>query len=119
MVREFARQEGDSCLTFRSAEGTASQRKLGAVLPVVLRDDVDGAAETLSAIDATCGAFQHLDALYVADADGEVCRKVSCLRIADVDAVEQQCDLVESAAVDADVRLDTKATALPDIHAGD
>ena len=83
----------------------------------MLRDDIDSSAKALTAIDATGCAFEHLDTFYVADADGEVCRKMSCLWIADVDAVEQKRDLVKGAAIDADVRLNTKATALPDIHA--
>ena len=80
-------------------------------------DDIDGPTETLSAIHTAGGTLEHLNALDVADADGEVSGQMSCVWIADVDTVEQDGNLVKDAAIDGDVRLDTKATALPDIHA--
>ena len=46
-------------------------------------------AKALAAVHTAGSAFQHLNALNVTDAYGEVCRKMSCLRVVDVDAVEQ------------------------------
>jgi hypothetical protein len=40
-----------------------------------------------------------------------------CVGGADVDTVEEKRNLVEGATIDADVRLNTKAAALPDIYA--
>ena len=44
---------------------------------------------------------------------------MSCLGITNVDTIEQQRNLVECTAIDAYVRLNTKASTLPDIHTGD
>ena len=82
-------------------------------------NDVDGTAEALSAIDTAGGSLKHLDALYVAHAHGEVCCKMSCVGIADVDTVKKDRNLIKDATINGDVRLNTKATTLTDIHACD
>ena len=42
---------------------------------------------------------------------------MACLRIADVNTVQKNRNLIVRSTVDRDVRLYTKATALTDIHA--
>ena len=41
---------------------------------------------------------------------------MSCLGITNIDTIEQQRNLVECTAIDADVRLNTKTSALTDIY---
>ena len=118
-VRNLACRERETSLAFSCAEGTALSSKFEVPSRLMLRDDIDGSAKALPAINATCCSFEHFDAFYIANAYGKVCRKMSCLGIADVDAVEQKRDLIKSAAIDADVRLNTKATTLTDVHACD
>ena len=77
--------------------------------------DVDGPAEGLTAHDARCGAFENFDALDVGKIYGKVCCIVPRLGINKGNAVEQQGYLVVRSAVDADVRLYTKPSALSDI----
>lgn len=66
-------RKGDSCFAFAGAVGATPSCQVDALLAVVARNNVDGAAEALSAIDATGRSLEHFDALDVADADGEVC----------------------------------------------
>ena len=40
-----------------------------------------------------------------------------CLRITDVDAVEQDCNLLAGAASDTDIRLGTDGTTLTNVNA--
>ena len=118
-VRHLACRKRKTSLAFCSTEGTALSREFDVSSHIMPGDDIDSAAKALATIDTTGCALEHLDAFYVADADGKVCRKMSCLGIADVDAVEQKRDLIKGAAIDADVRLNTKATTLTDVHACD
>ena len=73
--------------------------------------------ERRRAIDASGRAFQHLDADDVAQVARQVEGVVPRLRIADVDAVQQDGYLLAAAATDADIRLGTQRTALPDVNA--
>ena len=43
---------------------------------------------------------------------------VTRLWIGDVDAIQENGNLVEGSTIDGDIRLNTKATTLTDIHAG-
>ena len=43
---------------------------------------------------------------------------VTSLRIGNVDAIQENGNLVEGSTIDGDIRLNTKATTLTDIHAG-
>ena len=68
-------------------------------------------------IDPSCRPLKHLDAYDVVEVYGQVHRIVARLRVADVDAIEQQDDLLLGAAPDGDVRLCPGGTSLPDIDA--
>ena len=99
------------------AEGAAFERHAGAGLLGGARHDVDGSHERRGAVDAACGAFEHLDADNLAQVDGQIHRVVACLRVADVDAVEQEDDLFGSTSTDTDVSLCTNGSTLADIDA--
>ena len=43
---------------------------------------------------------------------------MTSLRIRNVDAIQENGNLVEGSTIDGDIRLNTKATTLTDIHAG-
>ena len=94
----------------RCASGIAG-RSIGAC------DDVDGTAEGLAAKHTRGSAFENLDALNVGKVDGEIGRVVARVGIADGYAVNKDGNLVVRTAVDANVRLHTKAAALSDINA--
>ena len=66
---------------------------------------------------APLSAFKNLDALNVGKVDGEIGRVVARVGIADGYAVNKDGNLVVRTAVDANVRLHTKAAALSDINA--
>ena len=89
----------------------------GAGADVGARDDVDGTAEGLAAKHTRGSAFENLDALNVGKVDGEIGRVVARVGIADGYAVNKDGNLVVRTAVDANVRLHTKAAALSDINA--
>ena len=100
----------------QGAPGAALHMHLGAGVLLRARDDVDGADQRRSAVDASRRALQDLDPLDLRQVHGQVHHEVARLRVADVDAVEQHGDLVEGAAADADVGLDTHRTALAHVH---
>ena len=79
--------------------------------------DIDGAKQGGGPVDARCRAFQDLNALDVAEVDGEVKGVVAGLRVGDVDAVEEDGDLVVGAAADADVGLHAHRAPLAHIDA--
>ena len=91
--------------------GTAAERHLG--------DDIDGSYQRGSAKDPSCRSFQHLNTFNVMDINREIKSVMSRLRIADIDAVEQNSDLLGCAAPYADVSLRTQWSPLSDIHASD
>ena len=78
--------------------------------------DVDGTGERRTAKYPSGGSFQNLDALNLADIHGEVKGIVSRLRVADVDAVEQDSHLLVVASADADVCLRANGSSLSHIH---
>ena len=80
-------------------------------------DHVDGTAEGLCAEYACCGAAQYLYAFDVVQVDRQVNRKVAGLWVSERDSVEQDSNLVKGSAVHADVRLNAKSAALPDVDA--
>ena len=82
------------------------------------RHDVDRTVEGRRAQDARAGTPEHLYALDIAQGDREEARVVARLRIGDIHAVEQNRDLVKGAAIDGDIRLYAKTTALTDIDTG-
>ena len=100
----------------QGAPGAAFHMHLGAGALLRARDDVDGADQRRSAVDASRRALQDLDPLDLRQVHGQVHHEMARLGIADVDAVEQHGDLVEGAAADADVGLDTHRTALAHVH---
>ena len=55
--------------------------------------------------------------LNVGKVQRKVCRIMSCLGIVDGETIHKKCNLVEVSPVDRNVRLHTKAAALPDINA--
>ena len=81
-----------------------------------MRYNVYCSAESLAAEQSSCCAFKNLNSLYVVGRNGEICCKVAGMRIINAYSVQQNSDLVESSAVDTDVRLNSKTAALPDIH---
>ena len=68
-------------------------------------------------VDTSCRTLEHFDADDVVDVDGQIHRIVPCLRVTDVNAVEQQDDLFGSAATDGNVCLGSDGSPLPDIDA--
>ena len=107
------------------AEGTAFETRFSAarqssvgLLPVAphLRHDVDGSSQARCAKHPSGGTFEHLDALNLADVHWEIKTVVTGLRIADVDAVEQNCDLLLCSSPDAYVCLRANGPSLADVH---
>ena len=89
----------------------------GACLLTWRCDDVDGTKQRRCSIDPACWSFEHFNTFDFADVNWEIKHVVSCLRVADVDAVEQDSDLLAVAASDAHVSLRSNRSTLPDIHA--
>ena len=81
--------------------------------------DIDGSTKGRTSIHTAGRAFQYLNTLNIADTHWEVGCKMSGMWVGDVHTVEQESHLVKGAAIDADVRLNTKATTLTDVHACD
>ena len=79
-------------------------------------DDVDGADQRGGAVNASGRPLEDLDTVDLGQVHGQVQGQVARLRVADVDAVEQDGDLVESAAADADVGLHAHRAALAHVH---
>ena len=79
-------------------------------------DNVDGSGEGLTAIDAASSSFDDFYPLNVIDVDGEVNGQMSRVRIADIDTVEQDGELVFRTSVHADVGLNAEASTLPDVN---
>ena len=106
--------------------GVGSKRAVGTGLHVspecvfhfCAGDDVDGSGECLTAINSAGSTLDDLDAFDVIHADGQIHRQVSRVGVADVDAIEQDGELVLGAAVHADVGLYAESPALSHIHAG-
>ena len=82
-----------------------------------VRHDIHCPHQRRRAIDTTGRTLQHFDANDVAHIAWQVEGIVSRLRITDVDAVQQDGNLLTAAASDANVRLGTKGTALTDVNA--
>ena len=82
------------------------------------RHNVDGSAEGLTAKHTRGGTFEYLHTVHVAEVKRKVRRVVTGLRVNHGNAVDQQCDLVEGAAVDADVGLHAKCSALAYVDTG-
>ena len=83
----------------------------------LFRHNIHRSHKRRGAIDAGGRTLENLDSLNVADVAGEVEGVVPRLRVADVDAVEQDGDLLLRAASDAHVRLGSDGSTLADIHA--
>ena len=66
---------------------------------------------------SSCRTFENFYTLNFANVNGEIEGVVSCLRVADVDAVEEDCDLFVVAATYAHVGLRSNWSALTDINA--
>ena len=105
------------CRGAQGPEGTAFHAGGHRVFRSLSRDDVDGAQQGRRSIDPCGRSFQDLDALDVAEVHRKVERVVSRLRVGDVDPVQEDGDLVVSAAADADVRLHAHGAALAHVHA--
>ena len=84
-----------------------------------LRHDVDGSEQRRGAEHSSGRSLEHFNALYVCHIHREIEGIVSRLRVADVYAIEEDCDLLEVSAADTDVGLRSNRTTLPHIHAGD
>ena len=80
-------------------------------------DDVDGSGEGLAAIHAAGSSFDDLDALDVIHADRQIDCQVTCVGVADVDAVQQDGELILGATVYTDVGLYAESSTLAHIHA--
>ena len=80
-------------------------------------NDIHRPHQRRGAVDAGSGTFEHFNALDVGKVARQVHGVVGSLRVADIDAVEQDDDLLLSAAPDADVSLRANGTALADIDA--
>jgi len=79
--------------------------------------DIDGPYKRGGAVDASSRSLEHFYAEDVAQVAGQIEGVVGGLRVAEVDAIEQDGDLLLGAASDADVGLCTNGTALADIDA--
>ena len=103
----------------KCAKRTTIGRQPNAALGLGFGHDVDGTAKSRCAKDTCRCAFEHLDAVDVRKRNGKIGGIVPCLGVANVHAIQQNGNLVERSAVDRDVRLNSKASALTDIHARD
>ena len=79
-------------------------------------DDVDGSGKCLAAIHSAGTSLNHFDALDVVNAEGKINGQVASVWIGDVDAVEQNGELVLSASVHPYVGLDAESSSLSHIH---
>ena len=86
-------------------------------LSVLLGHNVDGPYQRRCTIDASGRTFEHLNALNVRNVEWEVEGIMPCLRVADVNAVEQDSDLLIVAASDTDVGLRSNRSTLADVYA--
>ena len=110
--------------SFQCPEGIGTEGSVGASLQMgtqriavlVASDDVDGSGEGLASVDAAGSSFDDFDALDVIDVDGEIDGQMAGVGIGDVDAVEQDGELILGSAVHADVGLNAEASTLPDVH---
>ena len=82
----------------------------------VLRHDIDCSGQTGCSIDSTCGTLKHFNALNLADIHRKIKTVVTCLRIADVDAVKQDGDLLLGSSPDSNVSLRANGPSLADIY---
>ena len=101
----------------RIAEGTSLSIDIGTALLLLTRHNVDGTHQGRRTIDTSRRTFEHLDALYFTDVNWEIGHVMASLRIADVDPIEKDGDLIERATAHADVGLSPDGTALADIYA--
>ncbi len=115
-VRPFPRNNRRPRAAVEIAVASGFGVRRHAVLRGVFRHDVYRPQERRRAEHPSCRPLEHFDALDVADVHGEVEGVVSRLRVADVHAVEQHCDLLVVAAADADVGLRANRPALPHVH---
>lgn len=112
-------------IVFQCYMGIASPCAVGASLQVNSEialqlgacDDVDSSCKGLTAVDTAGSTLNHFDALDVIYADWQIDREVTCVRAGNVDAVEQNGELVFCAAIHTDVGLDAETSALAHIHA--
>ena len=103
----------------KSAKRATIGRQPNAALGLGFGHDVDGTAKSRCAKDTCRCAFEHLNAVDIRKRNGKIGGVMPCLEVANVHAIQQNGNLVERSAVDRDVRLYTKASALTDIHARD
>ena len=117
--------EGHAGGSRQVAERTTLKRQLYVVLLSLggsrwqTRYNVDGTHQRLCTINTACRSLEHLDAHDVGHVAGQVHRVVSRLRVTDVDAVQQDGDLLLSAATYAHVSLRANRPSLTDIDARD
>lgn len=62
--------------------------------------------------------LEHFDVVDVGKSYRKIRSIVTSLRIGNVDAIQENGNLVKGSTIDGDIRLNTKATTLTDIHAG-
>ena len=110
--------------SFQCPESIGTEGSVGASLQMGTQriavfgasDDVDGSSEGLASVDSAGSSFDDFDALDVIDVDGEIDGQMAGVGIGDVDAVEQDGELILGSAVHADVGLNAEASTLPDVH---
>ena len=79
--------ESHASISLYGSKAAALNAYLYGLAFIVFGNDVDGSAKALPTVNAAGCTFQNLDALNVADVYWEVCGKMTCLWIADVDTV--------------------------------
>ena len=99
------------------AEGAAFQAGSHSLIGILARDDIDSAQQRRCTIHPCRRALKHFDAFDVAEVHRKVEGVVPRLRISDVDAIQEDGDLVAGAAADADVGLHPHRAPLTHIHA--
>ena len=116
MVVPIARLHVGPCSSRQIAIATTLHMSRHAAFLSGSRDDVDGTHKRRCAIDTSGRSFEHFDTLNLTDIDGKIKGIVTALRVADINAVEQDCDLFVVASTDADVGLRSNWSTLADIH---
>ena len=111
--------QDDTAISLEGAKTSALGSCAHLTFCVLAGDDIDGTPKGIAAIHTSGCALEHLYALYVLDGHRKVHGQMTSNGIVEKYAIEEQSDLVESASVNGNVRLNTKATALSDINAVD
>lgn len=84
-----------------------------------LRNNVYGTEQRRGAKHSSSRSFEHFYSLYVGHINWEIEGVVPCLRVTNINTIEQNCDLLIIAASDADIGLRANGTTLSNIHTGD